>query len=172
MAILMWGVVYQGYNAVFPSFYQELFPTRTRVTGFAVSQNIGTPITAFLPSHLRARRGPGSNVPLIVGSFTFGCAIIAAIAAFSARETSASTSTTLASRTPLRCRRKSTTASGATPDGLGAGPQRTQPQPARHPQARGVRLDHARRRGDPVPGGGREARGSISSFRQSNHEAS
>ena len=48
-AILMWGIVYQGYNAVFPAFYQELFPTRTRVTGFAVSQNIGTMITAFLP---------------------------------------------------------------------------------------------------------------------------
>ena len=48
-AILMWGIVYQGYNAVFPSFYQELFPTKTRVTGFAVSQNIGTLITAFLP---------------------------------------------------------------------------------------------------------------------------
>src|SRR6476646_3408119 len=29
-AILMWGVVYQGYNAVFPAFYQELFPTKTR----------------------------------------------------------------------------------------------------------------------------------------------
>ena len=37
-AILMWGVVYQGYNAVFPAFYQELFPTKTRVTAFAVSQ--------------------------------------------------------------------------------------------------------------------------------------
>src|SRR5919107_1818415 len=40
-AILMWGIVYQGYNAVFPAFYQELFPTRTRVTAFAVSQNLG-----------------------------------------------------------------------------------------------------------------------------------
>jgi MFS family permease len=86
-AILMWGIVYQGYNAVFPSFYQELFPTRTRVTAFAVSQNIGTMITAFLPSVYAAVAGPGSNVPLIVGSFTFGCAIIAAVAAFSARET-------------------------------------------------------------------------------------
>ena len=27
------GRVYQGYNAVFPSFFQELFPTKTRVTG-------------------------------------------------------------------------------------------------------------------------------------------
>ena len=26
MSVLMWGVVYQGYNAVFPSFYPELFP--------------------------------------------------------------------------------------------------------------------------------------------------
>ncbi len=49
-AILMWGVVYQGYNAVFPSFYPEQFPTKTRVTGFAMSQNIGTLITAFLPA--------------------------------------------------------------------------------------------------------------------------
>jgi MFS family permease len=86
-AMIMWGVVYQGYNAVFPSFYQELFPTRTRVTGFAVSQNIGTMITAFLPSIYAAVAPPESNVPLIVGSFTFGCAVIAAIACFSARET-------------------------------------------------------------------------------------
>jgi len=86
-AMLMWGVVYQGYNAVFPSFYQELFPTKTRVTGFAVSQNIGTVITAFLPSIYAVVAPPESNVPLIVGSFTFGCAIIAAIAAYTARET-------------------------------------------------------------------------------------
>jgi MFS family permease len=86
-AILMWGIVYQGYNAVFPAFYQELFPTRTRVTGFAVSQNIGTAITAFLPSLYALVAPAGSNVPLIVGSFTLGCAIIAAVAAFTARET-------------------------------------------------------------------------------------
>jgi MFS family permease len=86
-AMLMWGIVYQGYNAVFPSFYQELFPTRTRVTAFAVSQNIGTAITAFLPSIYAAVAGPGSNVPLIVGTFTFGCALLAALAAVTARET-------------------------------------------------------------------------------------
>jgi MFS family permease len=87
LAILMWGIVYQGYNAVFPSFYQELFPTKTRVTGFAVSQNIGTLITAFLPAIYAEVAPSGSNVPLIVGSWTFGIGIIAAIAAFSARET-------------------------------------------------------------------------------------
>jgi MFS family permease len=86
-AILMWGTVYQGYNAVFPAFYQEQFPTRTRVTGFAVAQNIGTLITAFLPSIYASVAPAGSNVPLIVGSFTFGISIIVAVAAFSARET-------------------------------------------------------------------------------------
>ena len=116
-AMLMWGVVYQGYNAVFPAFYQELFPTKTRVTAFAVSQNIGTLITAFLPAIYAALVGPAPgacvvdkkfapnvalpsgqtcrqvadaveiNVVWVVGSITFGLAIIAAIAAFSARET-------------------------------------------------------------------------------------
>jgi MFS family permease len=87
LAILMWGIVYQGYNAVFPAFYQEMFPTKTRVTGFAVSQNIGTLITAFLPAIYAEVAPPESNVPLIVGSITFGIGIIAALAAFSARET-------------------------------------------------------------------------------------
>jgi MFS family permease len=116
-AMLMWGVVYQGYNAVFPAFYQELFPTKTRVTAFAVSQNIGTLITAFLPAIYAALVGPTPsacvvdkkfapnvalpsgetcrqladsiemNVVWVVGSITFGLSIIAAIAAFSARET-------------------------------------------------------------------------------------
>jgi MFS family permease len=86
-AMLMWGVVYQGYNAVFPAFYQELFPTRTRVTGFAVSQNIGTMITAFLPTIYAIVAPAGSNVPLIVGSFTLACGIIAAICAWTSPET-------------------------------------------------------------------------------------
>ena len=50
MSLLMWGVVYQGYNAVFPSFYPELFATRMRVTAMAISQNVGTFLTALLPS--------------------------------------------------------------------------------------------------------------------------
>ena len=117
-AILMWGVVYQGYNAVFPSFYPELFPTKTRVTGFAMSQNIGTMITAFLPliyaviaptapgacveekkfmpdtvlpsgeTCLAAADAAQTRVILVVGSVTLGLSIVAALAAFFSRETS------------------------------------------------------------------------------------
>jgi MFS family permease len=86
-AMLMWGVVYQGYNAVFPAFYQELFPTRTRVTGFAVAQNLGTMATAFLPAVFALVAPPGSNVPLIVGTWVLAIGIISAIGAYTSRET-------------------------------------------------------------------------------------
>jgi MFS family permease len=86
-SLLMWGVVYQGYNAIFPSFYPEMFPARMRVSAMAIAQNFGTMISAFLASFFAQIAPPGSNVPLIVGSITFGITIIAALAAFSARET-------------------------------------------------------------------------------------
>jgi Na+/melibiose symporter-like transporter len=84
----MWGVVYQGYNAVFPSFYPELFPARTRVTAMAVAQNLGTMVTALLPALFAAVAPPGSgNVPLTVGAIAFAVTLIAAAAAWTTRET-------------------------------------------------------------------------------------
>lgn len=87
MSLLMWGIVYQGYNAVFPSFYPEMFPARMRVSAMAISQNVGTMISALTPALFASAAPPGSNVPLIVGSITCGVAVIVAVAAWSARET-------------------------------------------------------------------------------------
>ena len=88
MSLLMWGVVYQGYNAIFPSFYPELFPTSTRVTAMAIAQNIGTTITALLPALFAMVAPPGSsNIPLTIGAITLGVTIVSALAALSARET-------------------------------------------------------------------------------------
>jgi MFS family permease len=88
LSLLMWGIVYQGYNAVFPSFYPELFQTRVRVTAMAIAQNVGTTITALLPALFASVAPPGaSNIPLTIGAITFVVTAIAAIAAFSARET-------------------------------------------------------------------------------------
>ena len=88
MSLLMWGVVYQGYNAVFPSFYPELFQTRTRVSAMAISQNIGTTVTALLPALFATVAPPGAaNIPLTVGAITLGVTAVAALAALSARET-------------------------------------------------------------------------------------
>ena len=88
MSLLMWGVVYQGYNAIFPSFFPELFPTRTRVSSMAISQNLGTAVTALLPALFATVAPPGSqNVPLVVGAIAFAICVVAAAAAWSARET-------------------------------------------------------------------------------------
>ncbi len=88
MSLLMWGVVYQGYNAVFPSFYPELFQTRVRVTAVAIAQNVGTTITALLPALFALVAPPGSaNIPFTVGAIAFGVTVIAAVAAMTARET-------------------------------------------------------------------------------------
>jgi MFS family permease len=88
MSLLMWGVVYQGYNAIFPSFYPELFQTRTRVSAMAISQNVGTTITALLPALFATVAPPGSaKIPLTIGAITLAITAIAAAAAMSARET-------------------------------------------------------------------------------------
>ena len=88
MSLLMWGVVYQGYNAVFPSFFPELFATRLRVTAMAIAQNVGTTITALLPALFAYVAPPGSvGIPFTVGSIAFGVTVIAALAAMTARET-------------------------------------------------------------------------------------
>ncbi|MDD0810563.1 MFS transporter [Curvibacter sp. RS43] len=88
MSLLMWGLVYQGYNAVFPSFYPEMFPARTRVSAMAISQNLGTLVTALLPALFAAVAPPGSaNIPLTVGAITLAITVLAALAAWSSRET-------------------------------------------------------------------------------------
>ncbi len=86
-SIVMWGLVYQGYNAVFPSFYPEMFPARMRVSAMATAQNVGTMLTALMPAVFAAVAPPGSNVPVIVGAITLAVAGLAALAAWSARET-------------------------------------------------------------------------------------
>jgi MFS family permease len=87
MSILMWGIVYQGYNAVFPAYYPELFKTRTRVSAMAISQNLGTAATAFMPAFFAYMASQSSNIPLTIGGFAFGVTVISAIACWSARET-------------------------------------------------------------------------------------
>jgi MFS family permease len=88
ISVLMWGIVYQGYNAIFPSFYPELFQTRVRVSAMAIGQNIGTTISALLPALFASVAPPGSTgIPLTIGALTFGITAISAIAAMTARET-------------------------------------------------------------------------------------
>ena len=77
-----------GFTPLDPALYPELFPTRTRVSGLAISQNLGTAATAMLPALFVAVAPPGStSVPLTIGSITLAVTIVAAFGAWTARET-------------------------------------------------------------------------------------
>ena len=43
ISLLMWGIVYQGYNAIFPSFFPELFQTKSRVSRWPSVRISGPP---------------------------------------------------------------------------------------------------------------------------------
>ena len=86
--IVIQGIFFQMWNATFATFYQEQFPMRIRVTGFAVAQNVGLMIAAFFPSIFTAIAPPGTtNIPLVIGSLAFGICVVAAVAAFLSDET-------------------------------------------------------------------------------------
>lgn len=79
--VIVQGIFFQMWNATFATFFQEQFPMRIRVTGFAVSQNLGLMIASFFPSIFTAVAPPGTaNVPLVIGLTTFGICVVAALA--------------------------------------------------------------------------------------------
>ncbi|MFE4834596.1 MFS transporter [Arthrobacter sp. NPDC056691] len=79
--VIVQGIFFQMWNSTFATFFQEQFPMRIRVTGFAVSQNVGLMIASFFPSIFTAVAPPGTdNVPLVIGLTTFGICLVAALA--------------------------------------------------------------------------------------------
>ncbi|MHB9755449.1 MFS transporter [Streptomyces sp. BYX5S] len=88
LAVLSWGVAYQSWNATFACFFQELFPAARRVTGFALAQNIGLALVAFLPTIFTMVAPPGSSdVPLTIGTLCLVITVIASIATWKSPET-------------------------------------------------------------------------------------
>ncbi|WP_461188466.1 MFS transporter [Arthrobacter sp. Z4-13] len=86
--VIVQGIFFQMWNATFATFFQEQFPMRIRVTGFAVSQNIGLMIASFFPSIFTAIAPPGStNVPLTIGLTTLGICLVATVATLMSSDT-------------------------------------------------------------------------------------
>ncbi|TQJ39105.1 MFS transporter [Arthrobacter sp. SLBN-112] len=86
--VIVQGIFFQMWNATFATFFQEQFPMRIRVTGFAVSQNIGLMIASFFPSIFTAIAPPGStNVPLTIGLTTLGICLVSAVATLMSPDT-------------------------------------------------------------------------------------
>jgi MFS family permease len=86
--VIVQGIFFQMWNATFATFFQEQFPMRVRVTGFAVSQNVGLMIASFFPSIFTAIAPPGSaNIPLTIGLATFGICLVATVATLMSSDT-------------------------------------------------------------------------------------
>lgn len=87
VAILMSGITYSASNAVWPALYAEMFDTRVRLSGMAIGTQIGFALGGFAPTVAAAVQGTGPNGWLPVAVLTLVACAIAAIAAWTARET-------------------------------------------------------------------------------------
>ncbi|MFP7364790.1 MFS transporter [Corynebacterium callunae] len=88
MGILMSGLLYSMSNAVWPAFYAEMFPTAVRVTGLALGTQIGFAVSGgFVPVIASYLAGAEGDNWLRVSVFVGAACVIAAIAAFTAKET-------------------------------------------------------------------------------------
>ncbi|MEP9393685.1 MFS transporter [Gordonia sp. VNK1] len=85
--LLIQSVVYAAANAVWPSFYSEMFPARVRYSGVAIGTQIGFMASGFLPLIAAAILGEGRlgwlPVAIVVAAFS----LLAALAAATAIET-------------------------------------------------------------------------------------
>jgi MFS family permease len=85
--ILLSGVVYSAANGVWPAFYGEMFPAKVRLTGTAVGTQIGFALGGFAPTIATALAGDSGSGWVPVAVFGGVICLLAAGAAWSARET-------------------------------------------------------------------------------------
>ena len=89
MTFVMSGIVYAAPNAIWPSFYAEMFETRVRYSGTAIGTQLGFLAAGFTPviSQSLLRDGPTGWLPVAI--FIACCCVISAAAAATAHETHA-----------------------------------------------------------------------------------
>jgi MFS family permease len=85
--LLLSGIVYSAPNAIWPSFYGEMFGTEVRYSGMAIGTQIGFALGGFAPAISTALLGSDGKDWMAVAVFTAAAALIAAISASTARET-------------------------------------------------------------------------------------
>ena len=86
-AVLMSAITYSASNGVWPAFYAEMFDTRVRLSGMAIGTQIGFALGGFAPTVAAALQSEGPTGWVPVAGLTLAACMIAAIAAWTARET-------------------------------------------------------------------------------------
>ncbi|HWT32950.1 MAG TPA: MFS transporter [Microbacterium sp.] len=87
LAVLTFSCGYAAANAVWPSFYGEMFSTRVRFSGMAIGTQIGFLMAGFAPSIVTALGGVQQGGWVVISVFTAVICVIAAASALTARET-------------------------------------------------------------------------------------
>lgn len=87
LAVLTFSCGYAAANAVWPSFYGEMFSARVRFSGLAIGTQIGFLMAGFAPSIVAALGGVQEGGWVVISGFTAVICLIAALAALTARET-------------------------------------------------------------------------------------
>ncbi|GLY15276.1 MFS transporter [Kineosporia sp. NBRC 101677] len=87
LAVLTFSFGYAAANAVWPSFYGEMFNSRVRFSGLAIGTQLGFLMAGFAPTIVTALGGVEEGGWKVTAGFTAVIAITAAISAATARET-------------------------------------------------------------------------------------
>ena len=87
LAIATFSFGYAAANAVWPSFYGEMFSTQVRFSGLAIGTQLGFLMAGFAPSIVTALGGVREGGWVVISVFTAVICLISAGAALTARET-------------------------------------------------------------------------------------
>lgn len=85
--LLTISIAFAATNAVYPSYFAELFNVRYRVTGMAVGLQLGLVLTGFSPVIIQAVSAANDNAWWPAAAYTTVACIISAVAIASGRET-------------------------------------------------------------------------------------
>lgn len=87
LAIATFSCGYAAANAVWPSFYGEMFSAKVRFSGMAIGTQLGFLMAGFAPSIVTALGGVQEGGWVVIAGFTAVICAIASLAALTARET-------------------------------------------------------------------------------------
>jgi MFS family permease len=86
VSVVYFSLGYAAANAVWPSFYGEMFSTKVRFSGLAIGTQIGFLMAGFAPTIVTAMGGTKAGGWVQISNFTGEICVIAGVSAMTARE--------------------------------------------------------------------------------------
>ncbi|MBO0895627.1 MFS transporter [Arthrobacter sunyaminii] len=87
LSVAVFSCGYAAANAVWPSFYAEMFSAKVRFSGLAIGTQLGFLMAGFAPSIVAALGGLEPGGWVVISLFTAAISIIASVSALTAKET-------------------------------------------------------------------------------------